>query len=181
MENSQIIFNKEKATQSILYVANRLERRDLHKIFKILYFAERKHLQDWGMPILGDTYIAMDAGPVPSRVYDILKIVRGDSYMSDTEGLKKMFAIEDWMYVVPLQNADLNKLSKSDIDALDWSVNTYGALSYDEIKEKSHDIARRSTAKDFAISWESIAREAGLDSQDIEYITQTLESSRSLV
>ena len=97
MENSQIIFNKEKATQSILYVANKLERRDLHKIFKILYFAERKHLQDWGMPILGDTYIAMDAKPVPSRVYDILKIVRGDSYMSDTEGLKKMFAIEDWM------------------------------------------------------------------------------------
>ena len=72
-----------------------------------------------------------------------------------------------------------NKLSKSDIDALDWSVNTYGALSYDEIKEKSHDIAWRSMAKDFAISWESIAREAGLDSQDIEYITQTLESNKS--
>ena len=32
MENSQIKFNKEKATQSILYVANKLERRDLHKI-----------------------------------------------------------------------------------------------------------------------------------------------------
>ena len=62
---------------------------------------------------------------------------------------------------------------------MDWSVRTYGALSYDEIKEKSHDIAWRSTAKDFAISWESIAREAGLDSQDIEYITQTLESNKS--
>ena len=74
MENSQIKFNKEKATHSILYVANKLERRDLHKIFKILYFAERKHMQDWGRPIIGDTYIAMDAGPVPSRVYDILKL-----------------------------------------------------------------------------------------------------------
>lgn len=173
MENSQIKFNKEKATQSILYVANKLERRDLHKIFKILYFAERKHMHDWGRPIIGDTYIAMDAGPVPSRVYDILKIVRGDSYMSDTEGLKNLFAIEDWMYVVPLQNADINKLSKTDIDALDWSVRTYGSLSYDEIKEKSHDIAWRSTAKDYAISWEAIAREAGLDGQDIRYITDT--------
>ena len=75
MENSQIKFNKEKATHSILYVANKLERRDLHKIFKILYFAERKHMQDWGRPIIGDTYIAMDAGPVPSRVYDILKYI----------------------------------------------------------------------------------------------------------
>lgn len=174
MENSQIKFNKEKATHSILYVANKLERRDLHKIFKILYFAERKLMQDWGRPIIGDTYIAMDAGPVPSRVYDILKIVRGDSYMSDTEGLKKYFSVEDWMYVVPLQDADINKLSKTDIDALDWSVRTYGSLSYDEIKEKSHDIAWRSTAKDYAISWDAIAREAGLDGQDIQYITETL-------
>ena len=174
MENSQIKFNKEKATHSILYVANKLERRDLHKIFKILYFAERKHMQDWGRPIIGDTYIAMDAGPVPSRVYDILKIVRGDSYMSDTEGLKKYFSVEDWMYVVPLQDADINKLSKTDIDALDWSVRTYGSLFYDEIKEKSHDIAWRSTAKDYAISWDAIAREAGLDGQDIQYITETL-------
>ena len=173
MENSQIKFNKEKATQSILYVANKLERRDLHKIFKILYFAERKHMQEWGRPIIGDIYIAMDAGPVPSRVYDILKIVRGDSYMSDTEGLKDLFSIEDWMYVVPLQDADIKKLSKTDIDALDWSVQTYGSLSYDEIKEKSHDIAWRSTAKDYAISWEAIAREAGLDGQDIQYITET--------
>jgi len=89
--NAQILFNREKAIQSILYVTNKLTRKDFHKIFKILYFAERKHMQDWGMPIIGDTYIAMDAGPVPSRVYDMLKIVRGDSYMTDTEGLKKLF------------------------------------------------------------------------------------------
>lgn len=168
----EIEFNKSKALNSLLYVANRLQRKDFHKIFKILYFSDRQHLADWGQPITGDTYIAMDAGPVPSRIYDMLKIVRGDSYCSDTEGLGKYFVVEDWMYVRPLQDADPDKLSKNEKESLDESIRKYGSLSYDEIKEKSHDIAWRSTAKDFTIQWDDIAREAGLDSDEVSYLTE---------
>lgn len=168
----KVQFNKIKSLNSLLYVANRLQRRDFHKIFKILYFADRQHLADWGNPITGDTYIAMDAGPVPSRIYDMLKIVRGDSYMADNEGLGKFFAVEDWMYMRPLQQADEDKLSSTEKESLDSSISTYGNMSYDEIKEKSHDMAWRSTAKDFRISWEDIAREAGLDSSEVSYIDE---------
>ena len=86
-------FDKTKALNALLYVANRVQRKDFHKIFKIVYFADRQHLAEWGRPITGDTYIAMDAGPVPSRMYDMLKIVRGDSYLPDTEGLGKFFKV----------------------------------------------------------------------------------------
>lgn len=160
-------FDKVKALNSLLYVANRVQRKDFHKIFKIVYFADRQHLADWGRPITGDTYIAMEAGPVPSRMYDMLKIVRGDSYLSDLEGLSNHFRIENWMYITPLHDADLNKLSLTECEALDDSINRYSMLSYDEIKEKSHDVAWRSTARDFSIKWEDIAREAGLDSEEI--------------
>ncbi len=34
-------------------------------------------------------------------------------------------------------------------------------------KEKSHDVAWRSTARDFSIKWEDIAREAGLDEVEV--------------
>ena len=84
-------FDKTKALNALLYVANRIQRKDFHKIFKIIYFAERQHLADWGRPITGDTYIAMEAGPVPSRIYAMLKMVRGDSYLLDTEGLGQYF------------------------------------------------------------------------------------------
>jgi hypothetical protein len=112
----------------------------------------------------------MEAGPVPSRLYDMLKIVRGDSYLPDTEGLCQYFKVENWMYVKPLQDADLNKLSANEQEALSDSINKYAALSYDEIKEKSHDVAWRSTARDFSISWDNIAREAGLDSDELQYV-----------
>lgn len=160
-------FDKVKTLNALLYVANRVQRKDFHKIFKLIYFADRQHLADWGRPITGDTYIAMDAGPVPSRLYDMMKIVRGDSYMPDTEGLNKYFQVENWMYVRPLQDADLNKLSANEQEALSDAIAKYASLSYDEIKEKSHDVAWRSTARDFAINWDSIAREAGLDETEV--------------
>ena len=172
-------FDRIKALNALLYVANRIQRKDFHKIFKIIYFADRQHLADWGKPITGDTYIAMEAGPVPSRMYDMMKIVRGDSYHPDMEGLGKFFQVENWMYVRPLADADLNKLSRNEQEALDDSIRKYAQLSYDEIKEKSHDVAWRSTARDFSIKWEDIAREAGLDSEELECINEysTLESA----
>ena len=160
-------FDKEKSLNALLYVANRVQRKDFHKIFKIIYFADRQHLADWGRPITGDTYIAMEAGPVPSRLYDMLKIVRGDSYLPDMEGLSKYFQVENWMYVRPLQDADLNKLSANEQEAMSEAIEKYAALSYDEIKEKSHDVAWRCTARDFSISWDNIAREAGLDEVEV--------------
>ena len=79
------------------------------------------------------------------------------------------------MYIVPKCEADVSKLSASDIASLQEALDTYGGMTYDEIKEKSHDVAWRATAKDYAISLENIAREAGLDSEDISYIAQNMQ------
>ena len=160
-------FDKTKTLNALLFVANRVQRKDFHKIFKIIYFADRQHLADWGRPITGDTYIAMEAGPVPSRLYDMLKIVRGDSYLPDTEGLGRYFQVDNWMYVNPIKDADLDQLSPNEQEVLSDAIAKYAGLSYDEIKEKSHDVAWRSTARDFAIEWDDIAREAGLDETEV--------------
>ena len=77
MNNIQFTFNKEKALNAILYIAQNLNRRDFHKIFKILYFSDREYLARYGTTITGDCYIAMEAGPVPSKVYDIFKSLEG--------------------------------------------------------------------------------------------------------
>ena len=165
-------FNEEKTINVVLYIVGRLKRRDFHKIFKILYFSDREYLNQYGMTITGDTYIAMDAGPVPTKTYDMFKIVRGDSYMQDTKQLGSYFAVSNWMFVQPLQKANLDDITPAEKAVIDAMIERYGDMSYDEIKEKSHDVAWRSTARDYPISFENMAMEAGMDEEDIPYLEE---------
>ena len=84
------------------------------------------------------------------------------------------------MYVRPLVDADLNSLSANEQEALSDSIEKYASLSYGEIKEKSHDVAWRSTARDFSISWDSIAREAGLDADELECVNEYAKMTAAL-
>lgn len=129
----QYTFDEKKTLNIILYVAERLKRRDFHKIFKILYFSDRMFLNEYRMPITGDTYIAMEAGPVPSKTYDIFKIVRGDSYISDNTGLGKYFCVSNWMFIQPLQKPDMNAIAPAEKKVIDAVIAQYGDLSYDEV------------------------------------------------
>ena len=58
--NNKFNLNTTKMLNSILFVLDGLGGKcDFHKIFKILYFADQKHLTYYGVPITGDFYIAM--------------------------------------------------------------------------------------------------------------------------
>lgn len=79
------VFQYEAAVNALLFVLSELGgKSDMHKLCKILYFADQRHLSLYGRSITGDTYIAMQYGPVPSNVDDILKAVRGDSFFPGT-------------------------------------------------------------------------------------------------
>lgn len=175
------VFDLQKSLQAILYVANRLKRKDFHKIFKILYFADRNHLSNYGRTITGDFYVAMDDGPVPSKIYDIFKIVRGDGLFSSEKKseFEPYFKVQQWMFVVPQKDADLDILSGSDIEELDASLSLYGYLSWDEVREKSHDFAWRNTAKDHAIDLQNIMRENGEDEEYITFVSKQINLQKA--
>ncbi|MBL7712982.1 MAG: SocA family protein, partial [Chitinophagaceae bacterium] len=156
-------FNERKSLQAVLYIANRLARRDFHKIFKVLYFSDRDHLIKYGRTITGDQYIAMEDGPVPSKIYDIFKAVRGDGYYKDDGTFSAFFEVENWDLLRPKQDAELKALSKTDIHFLDKNLELYRNTSWDEVREKSHDYAWRSTIRNRPISFENLIIEAGGD------------------
>jgi hypothetical protein len=58
-------FDRDKALEVILFIAEKLGAPTLLIISKILYLADKRHLQDYGRLICGDRYIAMEFGPVP--------------------------------------------------------------------------------------------------------------------
>lgn len=175
MMMTTLVFNLEKSLHSILYVADKLQRKDFHKIFKIIYFADREHLSKYGRTITGDVYIAMKDGPVPSNISDIFKAVRGDSFFASV-GVEyaKLFSVHDWYFINPKTTADLAYLSQSDVEELDDSLNKYGSMSWDEVRGKSHDFAWRATPENRQISVDNILREKGEDEAYIEYIGEQI-------
>ncbi|MEP7168118.1 MAG: Panacea domain-containing protein [Bacteroidota bacterium] len=164
-------FNKDGAIAATLYVLNKLGRTDFHKLFKILYFAEQKHLAQYGKPITGDDYIAMTAGPVPSTIYDILKAVKFQrEYPIDWREYHKFLNVEGNHFVVALQKAEQDFLSESQIAVLDESINDNKDLSFSQLKDKSHDLAWGNAESNFTISYSDLAECGGADNVMIAYL-----------
>ena len=78
------------------------------------------------------------------------------------------------------------RVELTDFDFVTLDDNSYRELvelqgfNYDEIKEKSHDVAWRSTARDFSISWDNIACEAGLDKEELECLNEFSKMTAAL-
>ncbi len=66
-------FNAKKAVEVILWFAERRPGISFHTLLKLLFYADKRHLNRYGRPITGDDYIAMQYGPVASTTYDMLK------------------------------------------------------------------------------------------------------------
>ena len=134
-----IRLDTDKAVESILYIAKNVKNPTFHTISKVLYFADQLHIVKYGRFIVGDQYIAMKNGPVPSSIYDMLKYVRGDRSSCPSPKIRDLFSVKQNYVVVPYRDADLDEFSDSDIECLDMSISENGDLSFDELTKKSHD------------------------------------------
>ena len=169
-------FKKDVAIQAILYAAQNVDRKDIHKICKILYFADQEHLSKYGRSITGDTYIAMQYGPVPSNVEDIFKALRGDSFFSDcVDDLKSYFDFTNKYILVAKKEADLDYLSESDLECLNNAIEKCKNKTFSQLTDMSHDLAWNSAKRDRAIPIKDILREAGDDEEYVSYIDHKLE------
>jgi uncharacterized phage-associated protein len=140
----QITFKPRKAVEASLYVASKLEKPTVHEVLKLLYFADKCHLREYGFLALGDRYFAMDFGPVAECTYDMLKIARGEKSRWYSEEM--IAAVEGALSVAgsnvtPLRSPSKQSLSASYISALEEALRQFGDLSFKERTELSHDEA----------------------------------------
>jgi uncharacterized phage-associated protein len=68
-------FDVKKAAQAVavILVEEAAESLDYIRVLKLLYIAERESIKEIARPIIGDRIVAMDNGPVMSRMYDLIK------------------------------------------------------------------------------------------------------------
>ena len=142
-------FDKDAALTSILYVAPTVARPTFHTLSKVLYFADKRHLEHYGRFISGDNYVAMKHGPVPSVTCDILKAVRNCGHPAFNTALLEEFSraidIKSDYYIVPKMEPRLEFLSESDVECLDYAISHYGNMSFEELTRASHDEAYEAT------------------------------------
>ncbi len=171
-------FNIEKAKAAILFITQEIGHSDMLKIFKILYFAEQKHLAKYGSLILADRYIAMKNGPVPSNIYDYFKGLRdGNFRFPNAEIFYKAFEVYDYHMIKGLEAPDMDCLSKSDVICIQDSIRENRVLDFNQLSEKSHDSAWAKADKDNEIDYFDIAMAGGANEEMMKYINECFEYS----
>jgi uncharacterized phage-associated protein len=170
----------DKLVAVMLYILNaKNEVLDFTTLFKIMYFAERKHLSRYGRQIADDDYKALPYGPVPQKSYDILKEL-GQNTVRANE-FSSIFEVKLHKYVKAKVKANIELLSESEIECLQESIDENIDLSFDELSSMSHDDAYNSTYPNQKMSPVVIARVEGANEEMIKYIELNIENNRQLV
>ncbi|MCC8173433.1 MAG: SocA family protein [Odoribacter sp.] len=176
------LFDKDVAMNAVLYILEKYGgKSDMHKVFKTLYFADREHLARYGRSITRDVYVAMKYGPVPSRLDDIFRAVRGDSYFS--------FAAKDFTRYMSFVNrftinaetpCDMRYLSETDKECLNIAIEKCRDLNFNQLTSLSHDFAWNA-ANGGEISVADMMREIGEEEGYALYVENQIKDAAALL
>lgn len=170
------LFGNESLINAALWVADRLpeNERRLHKIFKILWFADLAHLKKYGRTITGDTYVAMKFGPVPYFLYEEINSGRSASFRRESDrngGIR------------PLRKPDPKYLSETETEELDRAVARYRDESFTRLTDISHGSAWKSAREagpNTTIRIGEILDEIGADAELRENVREDIEIRNSI-
>lgn len=137
---------------TLVYIASRKPRGlDVYKLCKLVFLSDKLHLVRYSRPITGDTMLAMEFGPVPSHVYELLKQLLADA-TDEPEVLKLHdYLAVDRSFRHPRFSAKAlpeftEFLAKSDMRVLDEVIELHGNKTFDELKAMTHDMPAWRTA-----------------------------------
>ncbi len=130
------VFDVQKFVNATAYLAAHCQDFTRMKLAKLLYFADKEHLRSYGRPIIGDRYVKMEYGPVPSKAYDMIK--HDERVDVEDQGLfDRHFEVVGNDIRLRAQ-ANLAYLSETDREALDDVLAKYGHLTPIQLSKLSH-------------------------------------------
>ncbi len=132
--------NWSKCIEAIDLLSRERDGITQYYIGKVCYFADKEHLLDFGRPITGDRYVAMEHGPVPSSIYDLLKEDSGlpDDVLTHLYHRVKIKPKANLRHVSSRMRNRFEHLSDTDCEYLIASLKKYGKKSFEELRRISH-------------------------------------------
>lgn len=132
-------FDQRKALHAMLFVVTHLPKpANVYNVLKCLYYADRKHLQEYGRQIYGETFYALEHGPVPSAAYEIIKYANGRAKWDlQFHEAFELLGVND-IHVSARGPVDTELLSRSDMACLLDAARKYGKMPFGKLKKLSH-------------------------------------------
>lgn len=177
--SEQNTFDVGKAIAAVAYLVEQTGE-SMYPVMKMMYLADKLHLERHGRFIAGDEYAAMKQGPVPSCTYTMIKHVRGERCSRDGYDVARQYlAYTADHYIKVLEQPDYDELSGSDVRALDDVVTIYKRSNKWAIRDLSHDGAwsRSWSMKLFRRSVPMPLEEIAREFEDSEALLRHLEDS----
>lgn len=131
-------FSHRKATQALNFLAKAAGGSiNKMKALKLIFFADRYHLRKYGRPVIGDAYLAMNYGPVASNTKDLAEFTQ---FLGKEESsYAALFLRPEDRYSFSSQGeVDPLVVSTSDMEALQWSWDTFGGKDHFTLSEITH-------------------------------------------
>lgn len=130
----------DKVIETLIWLAKKKPGIDIYHVAKVLFYADKIHINKSARPVIGDTYIRMPAGPVPSAVRDL---ITENPWLSPKQLGKVKNSLQigskaEHYKLVATREPDLDYFSKSDLECLTVSLNKYGELSFDDLHNLTH-------------------------------------------
>ena len=150
-------FDRDKALEAILFIAKSLDPPTFHSISKMFYLSDKLHLQEYGRMICGDRYIAMENGPVPSAIYDMMKVAaqRRSIDVNWDEIVQDALGVRQGREVIPKRDCDMDMLAESEVECIQKTIAKYGKKTLGELTDITHDSAWNATDDNQTIPMES--------------------------
>ena len=155
-------------------------RLNYTKLIKLLYLADRKHLQLYDSPITGDSYVSMKMGPVLSSLFDLLKEKSKDARNQVAWNLRFETISNDVLTTTrpdyPSSTGELSRAEKITLSSVD---DEFKKRDYRWMVDYVHELPEWQSPPSGsmrALPLEAILRALGKDEDHIRFILGEMES-----
>ena len=145
-------YSIEKVANAIIFfVEKNIEHFGKTKLMKLMYFADKEHLEKFGRVMFYDNYRKLPRGPVATFTYNIISSTDandGDDFKSYVDNFSSFIEIQkkdtnqknSATRFNPKNSFDNTFFSKSEIEILENVAKKYKTYTKEQISEESHSL-----------------------------------------
>lgn len=172
------LLDADKGLEALVYAARRLPNQGHYWPLKAQYVADRRHLARHGRTLYGETHVAMPYGPVPQAAFNASRaLAEGELICELPMDAVRAALRRDGDRLVALRDADPQVLGADERESLDWAIRLVADMSFEDLKNQTHDSAWEKTPPNAPMAWQDIV--ATLDPAAQQRLLSAFDSSNT--